>query len=74
MTDGGGGDAEDWAPEVEEIVRRRGFADGMGGPEKVARQHASGRLTVRGATAKLTDHRAALARLDAALRQVPADA
>jgi acetyl-CoA carboxylase carboxyltransferase component len=55
VTDGGGGDAEDWAPEVEEIVRRRGFADGMGGPEKVARQHASGRLTVRERIARLAD-------------------
>ena len=34
----------------------------------------TGRLTVRGATSKLTDHRHALARLDAALRQVPVDA
>ncbi len=37
----------DWAPEVEEIRRRRDHARAMGGPEKVARQRASGRLTVR---------------------------
>jgi acetyl-CoA carboxylase carboxyltransferase component len=37
----------DWGPEVEEISRRRENAGGMGGPEKVARQHASGRLTAR---------------------------
>jgi acetyl-CoA carboxylase carboxyltransferase component len=39
--------AEDWSPEVAEIARRRELAAGMGGPEKIARQHASGRLTVR---------------------------
>ena len=38
---------QDWAPEVEEIRDRRGIAARMGGPEKVARQHAAGRLTVR---------------------------
>jgi acetyl-CoA carboxylase carboxyltransferase component len=40
-------ESEDWTPEVAEIARRRAAAGGMGGPEKVARQHASGRLTVR---------------------------
>ena len=42
MTDGG-----DWTPEVEEIRRRRELAAGMGGAEKIARQHAAGRLTAR---------------------------
>jgi acetyl-CoA carboxylase carboxyltransferase component len=42
-----GGDRTDWTPEVEEIRRRRELARAMGGPEKVARQHASGRRTVR---------------------------
>lgn len=32
---------------LEELRRRREVALGMGGPEKVARHHASGRLTVR---------------------------
>jgi acetyl-CoA carboxylase carboxyltransferase component len=36
-----------WAAEVAEIVRRRELARAMGGPEKVARQRAAGRLTVR---------------------------
>ncbi len=39
--------SEDWKPEVEEIARRRELARRMGGEEKVARQHAAGRLTVR---------------------------
>lgn len=42
------GDAEGgWAPEVAEIARRRELARAMGGPEKVARQRAAGRRTVR---------------------------
>jgi acetyl-CoA carboxylase carboxyltransferase component len=36
-----------WAPEVEEIRRRRALASRMGGEERVARQHATGRKTVR---------------------------
>ena len=36
-----------WDEEVEELRRRREMAERMGGPEKVARQHAAGRLTVR---------------------------
>src|SRR6266852_2546629 len=42
-------------PEIEEIRRRREFAQTMGGPEKVKRQLASGRLTVRDRIARLTD-------------------
>jgi acetyl-CoA carboxylase carboxyltransferase component len=38
---------EDWSDEVAEIQRRRFRAQGLGGPDKVARQHATGRLTVR---------------------------
>jgi acetyl-CoA carboxylase carboxyltransferase component len=48
-------DAGDWTPEVEEIRRRHGLAAGMGGPEKVARQHAGGRLTARERIAALAD-------------------
>jgi acetyl-CoA carboxylase carboxyltransferase component len=44
-----------WMPEIEEIRRRRELALAMGGPEKVKRQLASGRLTVRERIARLTD-------------------
>jgi acetyl-CoA carboxylase carboxyltransferase component len=36
-----------WEPELEELRRREAMAREMGGPERVARQHASGRRTVR---------------------------
>lgn len=36
-----------WEPEIEELRRREALARRMGGPEKVERQHAAGRLTVR---------------------------
>ena len=36
-----------WSDEVEELARRRERAREMGGEERVARQHAAGRLTVR---------------------------
>jgi acetyl-CoA carboxylase carboxyltransferase component len=36
-----------WWPELEELRRREELARRMGGPERVARQHAAGRLTVR---------------------------
>jgi alkyl sulfatase BDS1-like metallo-beta-lactamase superfamily hydrolase len=45
-----------------------------GGELSAAAALTSGRLTVRGATARLTEHRDLLARLDAAFQQVPADA
>ena len=51
----GAGEAVGWMPEIEEIRRRREFAQTMGGPEKVKRQLASGRLTVRDRIARLTD-------------------
>ena len=44
-----------WQPEVDEIKRRRQFALQMGGPERVAEQHALDRLTVRERIAELTD-------------------
>jgi len=41
-------DASDsWEPEVAELRRREALAERMGGPEKVARQHDGGKLTVR---------------------------
>lgn len=36
-----------WEPEIEELRRRERLAEGMGGEERVARQHAFGKLTVR---------------------------
>jgi len=44
-----------WSPEVEEIGRRRNLAAAMGGPDKVARQRATGRLTVRERIEALAD-------------------
>lgn len=40
-------DDDDWSAEVAEIVRRAELARRMGGAEKVARQHAEGKLTAR---------------------------
>src|SRR5215469_8150649 len=45
----------DWTPEIEEIRRRQEAAQAMGGPAKVARQRASGRLTVRERIERLAD-------------------
>ena len=36
-----------WQPELDELARRRAMAQQMGGPEKVERHHANGKLTVR---------------------------
>lgn len=36
-----------WQPELEELRRREALARALGGPEKIARQHAAGRLDVR---------------------------
>ncbi len=44
-----------WSDEVRELERRRALAAAMGGPERVARQHASGRRTVRERIAALLD-------------------
>jgi acetyl-CoA carboxylase carboxyltransferase component len=46
---------EGWMPEIEEIRRRRELAAAMGGREKVERQRASGRLTVRERIGRLAD-------------------
>jgi len=46
---------DDWTPEIEQIRQRRELAEAMGGPEKIARQHASGRLTVRERIERLAD-------------------
>ncbi|MEV0385229.1 carboxyl transferase domain-containing protein [Nonomuraea sp. NPDC050643] len=44
-----------WDPELAELQRRRKLAEQMGGEERVARQHATGRLTIRERLAALTD-------------------
>jgi acetyl-CoA carboxylase carboxyltransferase component len=44
-----------WEPELEELRRREELARRMGGPERVARQHAAGRLTVRERVDRLLD-------------------
>lgn len=44
-----------WEPEIEEIKRRQAMAEAMGGPEKVERQRAQGKLTVRERIARLVD-------------------
>jgi acetyl-CoA carboxylase carboxyltransferase component len=36
-----------WQPELDEIERRRRIAAGHGGPDKVAKHRAQGRLPVR---------------------------
>jgi acetyl-CoA carboxylase carboxyltransferase component len=44
-----------WEPELEELRRREELARRMGGEERVGRQHASGRLTVRERIERLFD-------------------
>ncbi len=39
--------ASGWQPELDELRIRERLAKEMGGPDKVARQHASGKLTIR---------------------------
>jgi len=46
---------DSWAPEVEELSRRRELARRMGGPDNVERQHKAGRLTVRERVDRLLD-------------------
>lgn len=36
-----------WQPELEELARRQELVRGMGGADKIKRQHDAGRLTVR---------------------------
>ena len=51
----GYGPAVSWEPELEELRRREELARRMGGAERVERQHASGRLTVRERIDRLFD-------------------
>jgi acetyl-CoA carboxylase carboxyltransferase component len=44
-----------WERELDELKRREHFAEGLGGAERVKRQHDGGRLTVRERLAQLVD-------------------
>jgi acetyl-CoA carboxylase carboxyltransferase component len=44
-----------WQPELEELRRRQALAREMGGEERVARQRAQGKLTVRERVDRLLD-------------------
>lgn len=44
-----------WQKELDELARRRALAAAMGGPARVARQHAGGRLAVRQRIDRLLD-------------------
>jgi len=44
-----------WKPEIDELDARRRLAQAMGGPEKVARHRANGKLTVRERIDRLLD-------------------
>ena len=47
--------AMSWEKELEEKRRREALAENMGGPEKVARQHARGKLDARERLRRLVD-------------------
>jgi len=44
-----------WHSEMDELRRREALAEELGGPERVKRQHAGGRMTIRERIAKLVD-------------------
>ena len=44
-----------WDRELKELRRREEFAEQLGGPERVKRQHDGGRLTIRERIEKLAD-------------------
>ena len=44
-----------WEPELEELRRRQALAERMGGAEKLARQHARGKMDARARIAALVD-------------------
>jgi len=45
----------DWQKELDELKRREEFAERLGGPERVKRQHDGGRYTIRERIARLVD-------------------
>ncbi len=47
MTATGGGEKYDWGPLVGDLAERKAQALGLGGPDRVERQHSLGKLTVR---------------------------
>jgi acetyl-CoA carboxylase carboxyltransferase component len=44
-----------WSPELEEVALRRAETLKLGGPEKVERHRAAGKLTVRERIAQIVD-------------------
>src|SRR5262245_30248352 len=44
-----------WNDEIDELRRREGLAEQMGGADKVARQHEFGKLTIRERIAAVSD-------------------
>src|SRR2546422_9525535 len=46
---------DDWKPELDELRRREAFAEQLGGPARIKRQHAGGRMTIRERIGKLVD-------------------
>ena len=44
-----------WQSEMDELRRREAFAEQLGGPERVKRQHDGGRLTIRERIGRLCD-------------------
>ena len=46
-----------WLAEVDEIDRRRNWAEALGGPEAVDKQHKQGRLTIRERVMHLLDEK-----------------
>ena len=44
-----------WDPEIEDLKRRQGFADALGGPEAVERHHSLGKSTARERIEHLVD-------------------
>jgi acetyl-CoA carboxylase carboxyltransferase component len=47
--------AEPWQAELDELARRRAFAQGLGGAEAIAKHHQQGRLTIRERIAGVVD-------------------
>jgi acetyl-CoA carboxylase carboxyltransferase component len=45
-----------WQPEIDELAQRKALAAQMGGAERVARQKAAGKLTVRERVESFCDH------------------
>ena len=48
-------DGVTWQPEIDELRKREELGRRMGGPEKIQRQHAGGKLTVRERVAGILD-------------------